>query len=692
MQDAHEFLKTLAVVLSVAALATIIFQRLRQPVVFGYLLAGLIVGPHLPIPLVANEETVEVLAELGVILLMFSLGLEFSIRKLIAVGPTAGVVAVVQGSALIGLGFGAGRLFGWTPLESFYAGAVIAISSTTIIVKAFAEQNVRGRVAEIVFGILIIEDLIAIFLLVILTAVSSTGGVSAKTLFETAASLGTFLAVLGGLGILIVPRLVRAIVALDRPETTLVASIGICFSFALLALRFEYSVALGAFLAGSLIAESGEEKKIEHLVQPVRDLFAAIFFVSVGMLIDPVLVAEHWVEVLVFSGLVIGGNVLVVSTATFFTGADPRTSVKVGMSLGQIGEFSFIIAGLGLATGATREFLYPVAVAVSALTTLTTPWMIRFAEPTARYVDRKLPRPLQTFVALYGSWIERMRAAPKEKTSRTTLRRFIDLLVLDVVVLAGVTIGTALEFERFSDLLSSWTGLGEIGVRGIILALAASVAIPVLFGAMRTARLLARALAYRALPAPKRGKVDNSAAPRRALINAFQLAIVAVVGVPLLAITQPFLPPLGGVTILVGAIVLLMVGFWRSTRNLQGHATAGAEIIAALLSRQLSQPKDATQDPERARMLEEVLPGLGQPEPVLIAEDSVAVGKSLATLDIRGITGATILAITRDGAPILIPDGRQTLQAGDVVALAGSREAVEAARELITKVSKGGKR
>jgi CPA2 family monovalent cation:H+ antiporter-2 len=688
MLDAHEFLETLAVVLSVAALATIIFQRLRQPVVFGYLLAGLIVGPHLPIPLVANEEMVRVLAELGVILLMFSLGLEFNVRKLIAVGPTAGVIAVVQGSALIGLGFGAGRLFGWTPLESFYAGAIIAISSTTIIVKAFAEQNVRGRVAEIVFGILIIEDLIAIFLLVILTAVSSNVGVSARTLFVTAASLGTFLVVLGGIGILVVPRLMRAIVALDRPETTLVASIGICFSFALLALQFDYSVALGAFLAGSLIAESGEEKKIEHLVQPVRDLFAAIFFVSVGMLIDPELVLKHWVAVLVFSGIVIGGNVLVVSVATFFTGADPRTSVKVGMSLGQIGEFSFIIAGLGLTTGATREFLYPVAVAVSALTTLTTPWMIRFAEPTAKYVDRKLPRPMQTFVALYGSWIERIRAAPKEKSTRATMRRFVDLIVLDIIVLAGVVIGAALEFDRFSELLSTWTGLGSLGARGVVLAIAAVVAIPVVFGAMRTARMLARALAFRALPAPKRGKVDNSAAPRRALINALHIVIVVVAGVPLLAVTQPFLPPLGGITVLVGAIVLLSVAFWRSTRNLQGHAMAGAEIIAALFSKQLSQPRDALQDPERARMLEEVLPGLGQPEAVHVPEGGFVVGKSLAKLDVRGITGATILAITRDGAPILIPDGKETLRAGDIVALAGSREAIEAARDLMNKPGK----
>jgi CPA2 family monovalent cation:H+ antiporter-2 len=402
MHEADQFLKSLAVVLCVAAVATVAFQRLKLPVVFGYLLAGLIIGPHIPIPFVADEGTVRTLAELGVILLMFSLGLEFNFRKLMAVAPTAGVIALAQASAMMFAGFALGQMFGWTTLESVFAGAIIAISSTTIIVKAFAEQNVRGKVTEIVFGVLIIEDLIAIFLLVLLTAFSSTGGISPATLGMTALRLAMFLAGLIGIGLLIVPRLIRIVVSLGRKETTLVASIGICFASSWLALSFGYSVALGAFLAGSLIAESGTEKVVEHLVHPVRDMFAAIFFVSVGMMIDPARIAENWVAVLAFSFVVITGNLIVVSISAFLTGLDTRTSVQAGMSLGQIGEFSFIIAGLGLATGATGNFLYPVAIAVSALTTMTTPIMIRSAEPVAAFVDRHLPRPLQTFAALYG--------------------------------------------------------------------------------------------------------------------------------------------------------------------------------------------------------------------------------------------------------------------------------------------------
>src|SRR5688572_26963791 len=229
MHGAHEFLKAITVVLCVAAVTTVLFQRLRQPVVLGYILAGLIVGPYVPIPLVADPAMVQTLSEMGVILLMFSLGLEFSLRKLFAVGPTAGLTAVIQCSVMVWLGFVVGRAFGWTTLESIFAGALIAISSTTIIAKAFDEQGIRGKLREFVVGVLIVEDLIAVLLMATLTAVSKGSGLSAAALFATTGRLLAFLVALLVVGMLIVPRTVRAVVKLNRPETTLVASIGICF-------------------------------------------------------------------------------------------------------------------------------------------------------------------------------------------------------------------------------------------------------------------------------------------------------------------------------------------------------------------------------------------------------------------------------------------------------------------------------
>jgi CPA2 family monovalent cation:H+ antiporter-2 len=688
MHETHEFLQSLALVLCVAAVTTVVFQRLRQPVVFGYLLAGLIIGRHTPIPLVANQEIVQTLAEMGVILLMFGLGLEFSLRKLLEVGPTAGMVAVIQSSAMVWFGYLIGQAFGWTQLESVYAGAVIAISSTTIIVKAFQEQGATGKFTHLVFGVLIIEDLIGIFLIAILTAVSAGAGVSASSLGLTAGRLVIFLAGLIGIGLLIIPRLIRALVRLNRPETTLVASVGICFAAALLALAFGYSVALGAFIAGSLVAESGEEKTIEHLVQPVRDMFAAIFFVAVGMMIDPVLIAEHWLAVLVFTIVVIAGKVIAVSFGSFFAGYNTRTSVQTGMSLAQIGEFSFIIAGVGLATGATRSFLYPVAVAVSAITTLTTPWLIRASNPTAAWVDRKLPKPLQTFVALYGSWIERVRSAPREEQGRHKLRRLIRLILLDALVLIGVVIGTSIEMDPLAQMLISSMGFTPTTARIVILTGAAFVAVPLMIGLIRTSRALGLALATLALPAVAEGKLDIAAAPRRALVVTLQLAIIALVGAPLIAITQPFLPPFRGTAVLITVLIALGVAFWRSATNLQGHARAGAEVIVATLAQQMSKEtpsasEELDSETQNLAQVHAVLPGLGEPVPVRITATSYALNKTLAELNLRGLTGATVLAITRGGDQVLLPVGKEVLHEGDILAIAGTQEAVHAAKELL---------
>jgi CPA2 family monovalent cation:H+ antiporter-2 len=685
--DPHAFLQNLALVLCVAAVTTVVFQRLRQPVVFGYLLAGMIVGPYIPIPLVADPEMIRTLSELGVILLLFSLGLEFSLRKLIQIGPTAGMVAVPETCGMVGIGYVIGQLFGWTTLESVYAGAIIAISSTTIIAKAFEEQRVKGKFTDVVFGVLIIEDLIGIFLIAILTAVSSGTVVSASSLGVTAARLATFLVGLIGVGLLVIPRTIRAVVRMNRPETTLVASVGICFAAALLALSFGYSVALGAFIAGSLVAESGEQKVVEHLVRPVRDMFAAVFFVAVGMLIDPAIIVRYWPAVLALSVAVIVGKAVFVSTSSFLTGHSPRTSVQAGMSLAQIGEFSFIIAAVGLSSGATREFLYPVAVAVSAITTLTTPWLIRAAGPAAQWVDRKLPAPLQTFVSLYGSWIERLRNARTGAAVRTGTRRLVRLLLIDAALIVAVIVGVALEVGRASRLLGESTGVPESAARAIVLTTAAVVGLPLLIGLTRTARRLGHELALAALPAAATGSADFAAAPRGALVLTLQLAILLGVGLPIVAVTLPFLPSYRFALLPLVLVAIPAVAFWRSTMNLQGHAKAGAEVLAMKLGQQMASPgPTGIGDHGLQREVErvhQVLPGLGEPVSVRVPIGSPAANRTLAELNLRGATGATVLAIIRGGEHVLVPAGHDRVLPGDVLAVAGSHEAIAAAREML---------
>jgi monovalent cation:H+ antiporter-2, CPA2 family len=317
MDQAHHFLQDLALVLCVAAVTTVVFQWLKQPVVLGYLLAGLIVGPHLPVPLVADTETIGTLAELGVILLMFSLGLDFNLRRLARVGLGVAFIALLEIGLMLSLGFTVARLLGWSVTVSLAAGAVVAISSTMIIVRAFKEQQVEGRLADLVYGVLVVEDLAAILILSAMSAVVTGQDANLVTLARTGGRLAAFLAGSMAIGLLVVPRVMRAVVSLRRHETTLVATIGICFAAALLARGAGFSVALGAFLAGSLVSESGVVRHIEPLVRPVRDMFAAIFFIAVGMLIDPRLVWEHRGPVLALAAVVIVGKIVGVTVGAF---------------------------------------------------------------------------------------------------------------------------------------------------------------------------------------------------------------------------------------------------------------------------------------------------------------------------------------------------------------------------------------
>ena len=686
MSDAHDFLRNLALVLCVAAVTTVVFQRLRQPVVFGYLLAGMVVGPHLPIPLVADERMIRALAELGVVLLMFSLGLDFRLSRLAEVAGSAGLIAIIETSAMAWLGYSVAQLLGWGVVERVFAGATVAISSTTIIVKAFEEQKVRGRFTETVFGVLIFEDLIAIFLLALLTTLSAgaaASGVSAGGLGIAGVRLASFLAGIVGFGLLVVPRFMRAVVRLARPETTLVASVGVCFAFALVALEFGYSVALGAFVAGSLVAESGEARIVEPLVHPVRDIFAAIFFVSVGMLLDPGVVGRQWPTVLLLTLVVIVGKIAAVSVAAFLAGQGVRGAIQSGMSLAQIGEFSFIIAGLGAASGVVRDSLYPVVVAVSAITTLATPWLIRASGPVATWVDRTLPRPLQTFTTLYGTWVERLRSSPTQGGGSSSTRRLSRLVLADAALLAVVVIGAATQRDWIAAGLVATVALTLPLARLAVVGGAMVLAIPLFVGLVRTAGRLGLELALRALPAGRPGRVDNAAAPRRALVVTLQLGVLAVVGVPLLAITQPFLPAMRGTLLFAVVLVLVFVAVWRSIANLQGHTRAGAEVIAMALSRQMARDPTPAAQTATMELVRQMLPGLGEPIPIRLDRGSAAIDRTLAEVNLRGLTGATVLALIREGHEAIVPNGRELLCAGDVLAVAGTHEAIEAAARLL---------
>lgn len=677
MSIAENFLRDLALVLVAAALTTVLFQRLRLPVVLGYLVAGFLVGPRTPPRLISDETTIHTLSELGVVLLMFSIGLQFRVRQVVALAPTAGVTAAVEVSLMLGLGYLAGQLLGLGPAASLFVGGVVAISSTMIIAKVLEEHPAEREFGDFLYAVLVFEDLAAVILITLLTALGSGTAVTATVVGRiTGGLLIVLFAMLVG-GMLIVPRAVRAVARLWKPETMLVASVGLCFGMAALAQAAGYSVALGAFLAGCLVAESGSGRQVEHEIRPVRDMFAAIFFVAVGMQFDVGQFAANWPLAAGVALLVIVGKLIGVSVGAFLAGRGVRAAVQTGMSMAQIGEFAFIIAATGLQLGAAPPQLYAIAIAASAITAFTTPWCVRFAEPLAAWVDRKLPHRLQTFASLYGSWVEMLRHVPQPVTPGRRIRRSLRFLLLDAVVVLAVVVTYAYLLRRLRE--------GTLGAAFLptdmarpLLALSALVLIaPFVLGIVNVARGLGLELAALALPPVPPGQVDNALAPRRLLAVTLQMAAVLLVGVPLTVASLPLVPAFSGIWVLAGALVLLGIGFWRSARDLEGHFRAGAELVVAALAKQSRAELPSV---DLARQL---LPGLGDFTAARVAKGSSADGQTLGDLNLRGRTGATVVGILHGETRTPFPEAEARLTAGDLVALTGSHDAIRAATEIL---------
>ena len=665
--------------LCAAALTTVACQLLRLPVVLGYLLAGIIVGPHTPLPLLADEDSIRTLAELGVILLMFSLGLEFNFRTLARLIPTAGVVALIEIGLTFALGFQVASFFDLGTTGSLLAGAILSISSTMIVSHAFADLRVEQRLREFVFGILIVEDLVAILMLAALSTLAAGEGAVREALLRTVGRLVLMIAALVGIGFFIAPRLFRSLVRLRRKETLLVTSVGFCFALALLAQSQGLSVALGAFLAGALISEAGVSRHVEPLVQPLRDMFTGIFFVSIGMLFDPGAALREWPLVLALTLTVVVGKALGATVGSFLSGQPVRTAVQSGMSLTQIGEFSFVIATLGAGLSAGSARLFSVAVAIAMLTAFTTPLLIARSQAIALTVDARLPRPLQTFVSLYGSWVELLRQ-PRTMSGWRLARRGLVILVAAAAMLAGIIVAAALNLPRPAAALAAHAGLADPWASILVVVGTAVVAFPFTVVMMRAGRGIAERLARAALPQPAKG-VDQGRAPRRTLTLALQVGALLGVGLLVVAVTQPFLPRLGAPLLIALVLLVLGVAFWRAAKDLLGHVSAGAEVAAHVLVTEHRR----RESPEAAlAQVEQLLPGIGSLSAVTVAQGSPAASRTLGELNLRGLTGATVVAICRGLEPLINPAGHERLEVGDVLAVTGTHDAVAAADAQLT--------
>jgi CPA2 family monovalent cation:H+ antiporter-2 len=387
-------IQDLAIILIVAGIMTLIFRAIRQPVVLGYIVAGFLVGPHFKwVPSVVDTESVKVWAEIGVIFLLFALGLEFSFKKLAKVGHSASITAIAEVAGMTAIGYLTGKIFGWNTMDSLFLGGMLAISSTTIIIRAFDELNMKARsFVGLVFGVLIVEDLVAILLMAGLSTIAVSQTVSGLALGLAGLKLVFFLIIWFLLGIFLIPSFLNRIRPFSNNESLLVVALGLCFLMVVLATKAGFSPALGAFIMGSLLAETVDGGKIEQIIHPVKNLFGAIFFVSVGMLIDPQILIQYWIPILVITLITTCGKFLTTLFGALLSRQSLRHSVQAGMSLAQIGEFSFIIAGLGLSLSVTSDFLYPIAISVSAITTFTTPYLIRSSDTMVHVLETRLPQ------------------------------------------------------------------------------------------------------------------------------------------------------------------------------------------------------------------------------------------------------------------------------------------------------------
>ncbi|MGC3963775.1 MAG: cation:proton antiporter [Rhodocyclaceae bacterium] len=552
---AIDFIQDLAVVMLVAGVVTVLFHRFRQPVVLGYIVAGVIIGPYTPpFQLIKDEHTIQTLAELGVVFLLFSLGLEFSIRKLFRVGAAALIGALAEIALMMWVGYEIGMYFDWGTMNSIFLGAMLAVSSTTIIIKALNDLGYKNeQFAQVVFGILIVEDILAIAMIVLLSAIATTGAVSTGAVFATLGKLSLFMVVSLVLGILIVPRLLSYVARFDNNEMLLVTVLGLCFAFCLLVVKLEYSLALGAFVIGAIMAESRELHTIERLIEPVRDMFSAIFFVAIGLLLDPRILVEYWEPVAIITVAVVIGKVISCGLGAFAAGQDGRTSLRIGMSLSQIGEFSFIIASLGVTLKVTSGFLYPVAVAVSAVTALLTPYLIRLADPVSLRLARAMPRGV---AKVANAYTEKLRAMRPEG-ERATLVRIIQRIVLQIGInfslVVAVFLAAAFLIDGGRRYVTPW--ISDVNVQNTIvwgLALVASV--PFLLAGYGKLKALGMLLAEMIVGS----HAGRAMLPLRRLVaESVPVVVSLAVFAAIVAVSADIQPPIALMALALGVVAVL---------------------------------------------------------------------------------------------------------------------------------------
>lgn len=659
MNHLPQMIIDLTLILGAAAISTLIFNKLRQPVVLGYLIAGFVVGPHFPLwPTVADSDGVKLWAEIGVIFLLFGLGLEFSFKKLAKVGKSAFIAATFEIITMSAVGYLFGQALGWTTMDSIFLGAILSMSSTTIIIRAFDEARLKSAAfASLVFGILIVEDLMAILLMVVLSAISVPGSFSGSNLAYLSARLVFFLLVWFLIGIYFLPTVFQRIRRQLNDEIMLIVSIALCFLMVVLATKANFSAALGAFIMGSILAETKEGERIEHLLISVKDLFAAVFFVSVGMMIDPSILREHFMVVILITIITIVGKLMGSGFGAVISGRSLKHSTQAGMSLAQIGEFSFIIATLGVSLNVVSDFLYPIIIAVSAVTTFTTPYMIRYSDSMYSWIERRLP---QTLLDSLNQYEQAMSSNSKGSSALGLLYRTYGLGVL-LNSVAALAVSLSVSTWGLPLILSTFGDTSTVRFVSCVLTLVACSPFLV-------------AVAFKAPKKIASKEVESVLRLRRLQIGV--AVIRAIVGLVLIEviISQFAKSTLFPLIILIITPILIFIFRAKIGRF---YSVIENRFLSNLNAKEISEMESLAKLPQLA-------PWDATLAQIVLSADSRIAGQSLEECKFRTETGATIGMIDRGSRRIFAPGRSERLLPGDELFLIATEEQIAAAQDLVS--------
>ena len=666
MSEIAPLISDLAVILIAAGIITLVFKWLKQPVVLGYIVAGIIAGPAVPyIPTVSDPANIKIWADIGVIFLLFAMGLEFSFKKLMTVGGTAVIASITIVSGMMFLGYAAGNALGFSHISSIFLGGMLSMSSTAIVFKAFDDMGLRGqKFTGVVLGVLVVEDLVAVVLMVLLSTLAVSQQVEGMEMLKSILKLGAFLIFWSLLGIYLIPSFLKKVKPFLNDETLLIIALGFCLGMVMIATKAGFSSALGAFVMGSLLAETIEAEKIEKLVKPVKDLFAAIFFVSVGMMIQPDLLIEYLIPICILTKLVIVGQDFFGSLGILLSGQSLKIALQSGFSLTQVGEFAFIIASLGVSLKVTDDYLYPVIVAVSVVTTFLTPYMIRLAIPTYQLIENHLPSSVKLMLNRYSSGSNTVK-------HKSTWNKLLKSMLLDVILYTVLTIFSIILFFTYINPIIREN---ISGIKGALLSLSIILAVilPFLW-----------AIIMKKNHSPEFQKLWNDSKYNRGpLVSLIAIKILLCASI-LMPVIVHILNVASGVGFIVTLLILAMIILSKKLKkrslsiekrfidNFNGK-TNGSNIESPLTD----------------KILESLPFNDLHLIDFTVDQASSLVGRSLKEVNFRQQYGINVVSIIRGEQQINIPKGEERLYPFDKIIIVGTDEELDIFQGIMQKQEK----